>query len=67
MCILCILPFMAPLVYKGTFNSVLSWYTKGETGHLTRRQRRNVRILGIIVSAIWLVALAVFVTLAVKR
>lgn len=66
MCILCILPFLAPLVYQGAFDSALTWYTKGETGRLSRRQRRRVLILGSAVSAVWLCMIAVVVTLAVN-
>ncbi|GAB1310179.1 hypothetical protein MFIFM68171_00389 [Madurella fahalii] len=66
MCILCILPFLAPLVYRGTFDSILTWYTHGETGQLSRRQRRGVLILGSAASAVWLCAIAVVVTLAVN-
>ena len=67
MCALCILPFFAPLVYRGTFDAALSWYTRGETGSLTRRQRRNVLVTGIVFSGVWLVVLAVFVTVVVNR
>lgn len=67
MCILCIFPFIAPLVYRGTFDSALSWYTRGETASLTRRQRRNVLVLGIVISGVWVCALAVFVTVVVNR
>lgn len=65
MCTLCIFPFIAPLIYWGTFDSALSWITRGETARLTRRQRRNVVVLGALFSAAWLVALAVLVTLVV--
>ncbi|KAK3300115.1 uncharacterized protein B0H64DRAFT_7404 [Chaetomium fimeti] len=67
MCLLCVVPFFALLVYRGTFNSALSWYTRGETGSLTRRQRRNTMVIGIVFSGVWLVALAVFVTVMVNR
>lgn len=66
MCIMCIFPFMAPLVYRGTFDSALSWYTGGEVVQLNRQQRRNVLILGSIVSAAWLCAIGIIVTLAVN-
>lgn len=66
MCILCILPFLAPLVYRGTFDSALAWYTQGETDQLSRQQRRGVLNLGCVVSALWLCVLAVVVTLAVN-
>jgi hypothetical protein len=66
MCILCVFPFMAPLVYKGTFDSVLSWCTRGEVAQLNRQQRRNVLILGSIVSAVWLCALGILITLVVN-
>ena len=67
MCVLCVVPFFALLVYRGTFDSALSWYTRGETGSLTRRQRRNTLVVGIVFSGVWLVALAVFVTVMVNR
>jgi hypothetical protein len=67
MCILCVFPFMAPLVYRGTFDSALSWYTRGETGSMTARQRRNVLIIGISISSFWLCGLAVFATAMVGR
>ncbi|KAH6853495.1 hypothetical protein B0I37DRAFT_420407 [Chaetomium sp. MPI-CAGE-AT-0009] len=67
MCLLCVVPFFALLVYRGTFDSALSWYTRGETGSLTRRQRRNTLVIGIVFSGVWLVALTVFVTVMVNR
>ncbi|KAK4245345.1 hypothetical protein C7999DRAFT_16425 [Corynascus novoguineensis] len=67
MCGLCIFPFIAPLVYKGTFDSALSWYTRGETGSLTRRQRRNVLAVGVAFSGMWLIVLTVFITIVVNR
>jgi hypothetical protein len=67
MCVLCVVPFFALLVYRGTFDSALSWYTRGETGSLTRRQRRNTLVVGIVFSGVWLVALTVFVTVMVNR
>jgi hypothetical protein len=67
MCALCVLPFFAPLVYKGTFDAALSWYTRGETGSLTRRQRRNVLVTGIVFSGVWLVVLTVIVMVVVNR
>lgn len=63
----CIFPFMAVLVYKGAFNSALCWYTKGEVGRLTHRQRRNIGVLGSTIAALWLVVTAVVVTLLVSR
>ncbi|KAL2018404.1 hypothetical protein VTK56DRAFT_882 [Thermocarpiscus australiensis] len=66
MCALCIFPFTALLAYKGTFDSALSWYTKGETAQLSRQQRRNVLVLGSVVSVVWLLAAAILVTLAVS-
>ncbi|KAK4238108.1 hypothetical protein C8A03DRAFT_15397 [Achaetomium macrosporum] len=67
MCMLCIFPFIAPLVYRGTFDSGLSWYTRGETGQLSQRQRRNVLIVGCFFSAVWVCVLAVFVTVVVNN
>lgn len=67
MCILCLFPFIAPLVYRGTFDAALSWYTRGETASLTRRQRRNVLVLGVVISGVWVCALVVFVTVVVSR
>jgi ABC-type Fe3+ transport system permease subunit len=67
MCALCIFPFIAPLVYMGKFNSALSWYTKGETDRLNRKQRHNVMILGTVISALWLCITAVVVTLLATR
>ncbi|KAK3382404.1 hypothetical protein B0T24DRAFT_661119 [Lasiosphaeria ovina] len=67
MCALCIFPFIAPLVYKGTFDSALRWYTKGETDTLNRKQRRRVLVLASAFSAVWLCTIAVVVTLLVSR
>lgn len=67
MCALCVFPFMAPLAYRGVFDSALSWYTRGEVASLTRQQRRNVLVLGIVLSGVWLVLLTVFVTVLVNR
>ncbi|KAK3935914.1 hypothetical protein QBC46DRAFT_322451 [Diplogelasinospora grovesii] len=67
MCALCVFPFFAPLIYKGMFNSILGWYTKGETDTLNRRQRRNVMIVGFVIGALWLVAITITVTLLVSR
>lgn len=64
LCVLCVLPFMALLVCNGKLDSALSWYTRGETESLTRRQRRNLRVIGTAISVVWLVAIAVFVTIA---
>ncbi|KAL2155017.1 hypothetical protein VTH82DRAFT_3693 [Thermothelomyces myriococcoides] len=52
---------------RGAFDSALSWYTRGETGSLTRQQRRNVLLVGIVFAGLWLVVLAVFVTIVVAR
>ncbi|KAK4184049.1 hypothetical protein QBC35DRAFT_69095 [Podospora australis] len=49
---MCVLPFMALLVYKGSFDSALSWYTKGEVARLTHRQRRSVAIAGSSIAAV---------------
>ncbi|KAL2165367.1 hypothetical protein VTH06DRAFT_665 [Thermothelomyces fergusii] len=67
MCVLSALPFFAPLVYRGTFDPALSWYTRGEIGCLTRRQRRNVLVVGVAFAGLWLVVLAIFVTIVVSR
>ncbi|KAK3335505.1 heterokaryon incompatibility protein-domain-containing protein [Cercophora scortea] len=67
MCAMCIFPFTFPLAYKGTFDSALSWYTKGEVASMNRRQRRHVLVLGIFISCLWLCAIAVTVTLLASR
>ncbi|KAK3903781.1 hypothetical protein C8A05DRAFT_14280 [Staphylotrichum tortipilum] len=68
MCALCVLPFTAALVYAGTADSALSWYTRGEVASLTRRQRRRVLLIGGIISVAWLCALVGFVVyLLAKR
>ncbi|KAK4158796.1 hypothetical protein QBC43DRAFT_348374 [Cladorrhinum sp. PSN259] len=61
-----VLPFMSILVCKGMFNSALSWYTRGEIGRFTHKQRRNVSIVGGTVAALWLVVVAVVVTLLIS-
>ncbi|KAK4153285.1 hypothetical protein C8A00DRAFT_15489 [Chaetomidium leptoderma] len=66
MCMLCIFPFIAPLVYWGAFDSALSWYTRGETASLTARQRRNVLIIGIVISGLWLTVLVASVAVLVN-
>jgi hypothetical protein len=48
------------------FNSALSWYTRGEIGRFTHKQRRNVSIVGGTVAALWLVVVAVVVTLLIS-
>ena len=67
MCALCVFPFLTPLICRGMFDSVLSWYTKGEVHTLNRRQRRNIAVLGGIISALWLCVIAVAVTLSVSH
>ncbi|KAK3694026.1 hypothetical protein B0T22DRAFT_506163 [Podospora appendiculata] len=67
MCAMCIFPFTFPLAYRGAFDSALSWYTKGEVASMNRRQRRNVLVLGIFISCLWLCAIAVTVTLLASR
>ncbi|KAK4147854.1 uncharacterized protein C8A04DRAFT_24410 [Dichotomopilus funicola] len=62
MCALCIFPFMAPLIARGTFDPALGWLTHGEVGSLTRRQRRNVIMCAIVWGGVWLVVVAVAVT-----
>ncbi|KAL2129574.1 hypothetical protein VTI74DRAFT_7562 [Chaetomium olivicolor] len=62
LCCLCVLPFFAVLVCQGTFNNALSWYTRGETGELTRRQRRNIKIVAVVFGIIWLMLLVAFIT-----
>ncbi|KAK0617973.1 hypothetical protein B0T17DRAFT_643034 [Bombardia bombarda] len=66
MCLLSLFPFIAPLVCMGTFNSALSWYTKGETGRLNPKQHRRVKMVGIVAAGLWLVIIAVVVTLVVN-
>ncbi len=67
MCALCVLPFTAPLVYAGTADSALSWYTRGEVASLTRRQRRNVLRLGGVLSVLWFGVLVGFVVYLVLK
>ncbi|KAK3987048.1 hypothetical protein QBC44DRAFT_401295 [Cladorrhinum sp. PSN332] len=64
--VISVFPFMAVLVYRGMFNSVLSWYTQGEIGRFTHKQRHTVGVIGGLVAALWLVVLAVMVTLLVS-
>ncbi|KAK3947993.1 hypothetical protein QBC32DRAFT_352645 [Pseudoneurospora amorphoporcata] len=58
---------MAPLVYKGTFDTTLAWFTKGEVGCLNRQQRRRVLLLGSVISLLWLCGIAVLTTLMATR
>lgn len=62
LCVLCILPFMALLVCKGVLDPALSWYTRGETASLTRRQRRNLKVIGVAISCLWFGVFAVGIT-----
>jgi hypothetical protein len=65
LCVLCILPFMALLVCKGVLDPALSWYTRGETATLTRRQRRNLKIVGTVISIVWIGVFCVGMTIMV--
>lgn len=62
MCALCIFPFLAPLIARGTFDPALGWFTHGEVGSLTRLQRRNIIVWAIVWGGVWLVVVAVAVT-----
>ncbi len=42
-----VFPFMSILVYKGKFDSALSWYTKGEVHCLTKPQMQVIRAIMI--------------------
>ncbi|KAH7634732.1 hypothetical protein B0T09DRAFT_327084 [Sordaria sp. MPI-SDFR-AT-0083] len=58
---------MAPLVYKGTFDTTLAWFTKGEVDCLNHRQRRKVLIFGSVISFLWLCGIAILTTLLAMR
>ncbi|KAK3328934.1 hypothetical protein B0H66DRAFT_7269 [Apodospora peruviana] len=66
-CVLCILPFFAVLAYFGAFDSALSWLTKGETGRLNRRQRRNILVLAVVISVLWFCVVVVVATIVATR
>ena len=53
MLIISIFPFMSILVFKGKFDSALSWYTKGEVDTLSDAQKRIIRVLMIVQFIIW--------------
>lgn len=65
--VLCVFPFMAPLVYKGTFDATLAWFTKGEVDCLNYRQRRKVLIFGSVITLLWLCGIAILTTLLATR
>jgi casein kinase I family protein HRR25 len=67
MCALCLFPFIAPLVYWGTFDATPWRYTHGEAELLTRRQRWNILVVGVASAVAWLVVLVVLVTVMVIR
>ena len=52
---MCVLPFTAPLVWAGTADTALSWYTRGEVASLTPPQRKRVPCLGCALCVMWLV------------
>jgi hypothetical protein len=56
---------MALLVCKGVLDPALSWYTRGETATLTRRQRRNLKIVGTVISIVWIGVFCVGMTIMV--
>jgi len=64
---LCVVPFTAILAAMGVFDSALSWLTKGEVGRLNYGQRRKLRIMAFVSTAIWACAIAVIITLVVVR
>jgi len=64
---LSIFPFFALLVLKGAFNSALSWFTKGETDRLNRRQLSVINILNYASLATYLIALTILVTVVAVR
>ena len=48
MLVISIFPFMSILVYRGKFDSALSWLTKGEVHRLSRRQQRVILTVMIL-------------------
>ncbi len=46
-------PFISILVYVGTFNSGLSWYTQGEVDRLNARQQRIIFALMVLQFVFW--------------
>ncbi len=48
MLVLCIFPFITPLIYMGKFDDALSWYTKGEVYTLTDWQKRVIPIIMVV-------------------
>jgi hypothetical protein len=67
LCILAAVPFISPLIWRGKFDSALSWFTRGETGSLTAKQKKTVDIIGIAFWGVWLVAIAVIFTIAIQQ
>lgn len=53
MVLLSILPFFSLLVHYGVFDSALSWYTHGEVGSLTPRQKRFIFMEMVFVCVAW--------------
>jgi len=53
MLVISVFPFMSILVYKGKFDSALSWYTKGEVDTLTDAQKRVIRVIMLLQFIIW--------------
>jgi hypothetical protein len=67
LCVLAAVPFLSPLIWRGKFDSALSWFTRGETGSLTKKQKKRVDIIGIAFWGVWLVAIAVIFTIAIQK
>lgn len=67
MCLLCCIPFFAPLVYCSKFNAALSWITNGETNVWNTSQRRALKALSLISLVLWITGITIIVTLVVSH
>ncbi|EPE03540.1 hypothetical protein F503_06713 [Ophiostoma piceae UAMH 11346] len=54
-------PFISVLVYMGTFNSALSWFTRGEVSRLNNQQRRVIFLVMILQFVLWPIVLGVVI------
>ena len=54
-------PFISVLVYTGTFNSALSWFTRGEVSRLNSQQRRVIFLVMILQFVLWPIVLGVVI------
>lgn len=64
---LSVFPFFALLAQKGVFNSALSWYTRGETDTLNRKQRSVIKFANYVSLSAYLVCVtALVIFLAIR-